>query len=293
MAEPIRITLDTSQYRLPTEADISSAKQFVLLRNEKARELTNRIDDILLSAAERVTTIAYRHQVEPEDFYISSDYNEQLMNEISVVMDEIEDEILDLIYEYSTQVTEDQTKISMLAAWMATLGRGNRDLQTTLDGYLFKTMKDWEAAIAAMRYANLKLSSAITQIKTYLHHIYTMPEVVSAFKEASTFNATYIQSKGVMQGGVGLSNNGSTNVTRMADTTLKMVWMRGQAMQFEEDGAVGYYQLRGSAFNCDICDEETGFHQNIEEIYEKPFVHPNCCCYRVPVYANETHLIIE
>lgn len=293
MAESIKIRLDLSQYKLPTQEDISSAKQFILRRNEYARILEDKIDEILEDAAQEIVTICYKYNVEPKEFYISSQYNKQMMDEIAEVMDRIEAEIISLINEYATRCTDDKDKINKLAAWIALLGRENRNLQDTLDTYLYKTMKDWEAAIAAMRSAEVEMADAITKIKSNLHGIYTMPEVRTAFNNYNDYKATYIRSRGIMQGGVGLSNNGSTNVTNMAKITLQMAWMRGQGMEFEESGAVGYYQLRGSSYPCTICDEEVGFHKGLEELYEKPYPHPHCCCYRIPIFpigSNEQEL---
>ena len=285
MAESIKIKLDGSQYRLPTQEDITSAKQFILRRNDYARLLESKVDDYLEDAAQDIVTICYKYNVDPKDFAINSKYNEKMMVEISEVMDELEADIMSFIYDYSLRVTDDKKHRNLLAAWIATLGRGNKNLQDTLDGYLYKTMKDWEAAIAALRFANVAMADVVTKVKSYLHSIYTMPEVTAAFKHADDFNATYIQSHGVTSGGVGLSNNGSTNVTNMAKTTLQMAWMREQGIEFDESGAAGYYQLRGSSYPCDICDDEVGFHEGIEEIYTKPYPHPHCCCYRIPIFS--------
>lgn len=287
MADSIKIQLDGSQYRLPTQEDITTAKQFILRRDDFARVLVSKIDDSLANAIQEIVSICYKYNVKPEEFVISSEYNAQMMNEISTVMDDLESEILDYILEYSTRVTTDKEHTNALAAWIALLGRGNKNLQDTLDGYLYKTMKDWEAAIAALRYANVQMADAVTKLKSHLHSIYTMPEIISAFRHANDFKATYIRSRGVMQGGVGLSNNGSTNVTNMARTTLQMAWMRQQGIDFSENGAVGYYQLRGSSYPCDICDNEVGFHVGIEDIFNKPLPHPHCCCYRIPIYLIE------
>ena len=286
MSQNAIIKLDTSKYQSPTQDDIDKAKQFILQRQEYARLLQKRIDEILAEAAEIILTITYRYGVDPEKVYFSSAFNQQMMDEISEVMDEIEQEILDLIYEYSTYVTNNKERINALFLWLATLGRGNRNLKDTLDGYLYKTMKDWEAAIAALMAAKVNLPNAIIKIKSYLHSIYTMPEVIAAFKHAEDFTATYIRSRGVEQGAVGISNNGATNVTNMARTTLSMAWMRSQAMDFQENGAAGYYQLRGSNYPCQTCDDETGFHRGIADIYIKPYPHPRCCCYRIPIYPQ-------
>ncbi len=284
MAEIIKISLDTSKYRKPSQEDIRSAKQFVLQREEMALLLSDRVDEILSDAAERIVVICYKYGVDPKNLYFGSGFNGQMMNEISATMDELEEEILDLIYEYSTRVTDDRDSMNALLLWMATLGRGNRNLRDTLDTYLYKTMKDWEAAIAAMMYMGVKQTDAITRIKTYLHQIYDMPEVRTAIRNKQRFTATYIRLGGVQPDAVGISNNGSTNVVNMAKITLQMAWMRQQGKEFEELGAVGYYQLRGSSYQCSVCDKESGFHVGLEDIYTKPMPHPRCVCYRVPIY---------
>lgn len=283
MANSIRVKLDTSKYVAPTQADINAAKKFILQREEYARLLENRVDEILDEAAERIVIICYRYNVDPQYLYFGSGFNEQMMAEISAVMDELEQQILDLINEYATVPEASASGKKALLLWLATLGRGNRNLRDTLDGYLFKFMKDLEAAVAALRYANATMAEAVTKVKTHLHTIYTMPEVMAAFKEASTFAATYIQSKGVQQGGVGLSNNGSTNVTKMARVTLQMAWMRSYRMDFEESGAVGFYVLRGSSYPCSLCDSKVGFH-TMNDIESFPPFHAHCCCYVIPIH---------
>jgi len=278
------IKLDTKKYQAPSQQDIDAAKQFILQREENARMLEDKIDELLADAAEKIVIICYRYDVDPQKLYIASGFNEQMMNEIAEVMDELEEEILALMQEYATRSTKDRDRINALLLWMASLGRGNRNLRDTLDGYLYKFMKDLEAAIAALRFADATMADAVTKVKTNLHTIYTMPEVMAAFKNASEFAATYIQSRGVQKGGVGLSNNGSTNVTNMARLTLQMVWMRSRRLEMEEDGAAGFYVLRGSNYPCDYCDSKVGFHPMTDIDYFPPF-HGHCCCYVVPIFT--------
>ena len=278
------IKLDTKKYQAPSQQDIDAAKQFILQREENARMLEDKIDELLADAAEKIVIICYRYDVDPQKLYIASGFNEQMMNEIAEVMDELEEEILAMMQEYATRSTKDRDRINALLLWMASLGRGNRNLRDTLEGYLYKFMKDLEAAIAALRFADATMADAVTKVKTNLHTIYTMPEVMAAFKNASEFAATYIQSRGVQKGGVGLSNNGSTNVTNMARLTLQMVWMRSHRLEMEEDGAAGFYVLRGSNYPCDYCDSKVGFHPMTDIDYFPPF-HGHCCCYVVPIFT--------
>lgn len=287
MAQQIKIKLDTSKYKVPTQEDIAAAKRFINLREEYAGVLGERIDAIIADGAERIVTICYQYNADPKTLYFSSAFNSDMMSEISEVMDDIEGRILSLIYEYSTRVTDDRDRISILAAWMALLGKGGNNLQDTLDGYLYKMMKDWEAAIAALRYHGVPLADAINIVKSHMHSIYTIPQVVATFKRWREFAATYIRSRGIQYGAVGISNNGSTNVVNMGKITLQMTWMHNQGLDFKEQGAVGYLQLRGSNYNCDICDSESGFYPDIEEIFTKAYPHPNCMCFRVPVFSKE------
>lgn len=284
------ITLDTTRYRMPTREEINDAKSYIIRRERFGAALQELVDAIITEAAEDIVRICYSYNVDPKRLYFSSDFNEDMMSEISAVMDEVEDEILSLIIDYSTKATSDARKINALAAWIALLGKGGNNLRDTLHGYLNKMLKDLEAAIAAVRYAGLNAARASVRVKTYLHQIYNMPEIKSAFKRWQEFAATYIRSRGVQYGAVGISNNGSTNVTNMAKITLQMAWMKAQMDDFGERGAIGYIQMRGSNYNCDICDAEAGFHYGLPENLDWP--HPNCQCYRIPVFINEGELTL-
>lgn len=285
MAESIKISLDTSKYQAPAQDDITAAKQFILEREEYAGMLSDRIDEELADAAAKIVIICYTYGFEPKKLLFSSAFNGEMMAEISEVMDSLEKTILRLIYEYSTRNARNSGAVRAISAWMATLGRGNRNLEDTLHGYLHKTMKDWEAAIAAMKYTGTENTDAVTKIRTYLHSIYTMPDVLASFRRRNEFAATYINSGGVQKGAVGLSSNGSTNVTNMARTTLQMAWMHSQAMNLHEQGAAGLYVLRGSSFPCTPCDDNCGFHP-IADAYDILPVHPNCCCFAVPIFTK-------
>ena len=293
MAQPIKIKLDTSKYKTPTQEDIAAAKRFINLREEYAGVLGERIDAIIADGAERIVTICYQYNADPKTLYFSSAFNSDMMSEISEVMDDIEDRILSLIYEYSTRVTDDMDRISILAAWMALLGKDSNNLQGTLDNYLYKMMKDLEAAIAALRYHGVPLADAINIVKSHLHSIYTIPQVVATFKRWQEFAATYIRSRGIQYGAVGISNNGSTNVVNMARITLQLTWKHNQQLDFEEDDTIaGYVVLRGSNYNCDPCDENATFHP-IDDTDGYPPVHPHCLCFAVPIHSKEELSALE
>lgn len=276
-----------AQYRTPTEEEIQAAKDYVILRNEYADILADKIDAVLASAAMQIVTICYMYNVDARRFTISSAYDKAMMDEIAGVMDDAEDEIYDLIIEYSLRAVTDDESRNAILAWLVLLGKGRMTLKDTLNAYLNRFLADLEAAIAALRFTGTDLTAALSQIQTYLHNIYGMPEVLTALRSRLPFAATMINLGGVRKGSVGLSNNGSTNVVSMAKTTLQMAWMRAQGHDMKNKGAIGYIQKRGSTYNCDLCDSETGFHEGIDDILTKAYPHPHCMCYRVPVYEEQ------
>jgi len=287
MADSIKITLDTRKYKAPTEDDIRQAKQYILDREDCAIALGERIDEILSDAAVRVVTICYKYGVDPKDLIFSYAFNKDMMDEIEAVMDEIEEEIYDLILEYATRSTRDRSILPLLVAWIISLGRGNKNLHETLEGYLYKTMMDWETAIAAMMYMGVPLSDAVVKIRMYLHDIYSMPEVLTAMRRRQDFSATYIRMGGVQQGAVGISNNGSTNVVNMGKITVQMAWMKAYMQEMDDDDEIaGWYILRGSDYQCRSCDAVVGFHTFDEGITLIPR-HPHCKCYCVPILKNQ------
>ena len=263
-------------------------------RNETALALTALVEDILLDLLEDIFRLCYNDNTKGEDFKI--DLNEAIFEKISELMDEAADDILEYIKEYATKCTTNESRIYMLILYILSLGRNKMRFEKTLQTYMKRYLYDIEAMIAAYKYAGYNMPTALVKAKNAYRNVYQQPEVKAAYK-VPTMKAMYIRSKGIhydFQTGiatVGLSSNGSTNVIYLAETTLKMAWNRSEALDFKEKGAVGYYQLRGSNYPCQMCDAEVGFHLSVDGIINDPMIHPHCACYRIPIYsANNVKL---
>lgn len=292
----LKIKLDTSKYRLPTQEEIDKAKKFILKRENTANSLETLIDNILVDAAGEIAQICLKYNIPAKDFKMTA--NKQMFAEVEAVMDRIDEEIMSLIQEYSLKVTNDKDRKKLLAAYIASLGRGNNNLQKTLDGYLYRYLYDLEAIIASMKLtmennANLSLSAAISKIKSSQHSIYTTPEVKSAMsaKNLAMMQATYIRthgnhsSDGVPLSSVGVSNSNANNVVNMAKNTMAMAWMKNLAIDFQEDNEiVGFWVARGSSYDCKICNSQVGFHKK-EDLGGLPLYHSRCCCVAIPIYG--------
>lgn len=285
MAKTLRIRLDTSQYLEPTEEEIREAKDYVLRMSEYSDLLGDRVMDVLHDAAERIVLICYKYNIPPKDFQLSA--NKQMQQEVYDVMDDVEEEIYGLIQEYATRCTNDKNIIALLIAWMILLGNGNKNLHDTLTDKLRQFLYDLEAQIAAMMLAGYSREKATERILETMTSVYSAPEMRKAIMRPLDAAAYYIHQGGVHHGNVGQSSSGANNVVNMAKTTLNMVWQKALYYFYKMRGAVGYIQLRGSGYNCPQCDALTGFHKGLEGINKKPLVHPNCMCYRIPVYKKD------
>lgn len=292
----MKLDIDTSKYRYPTQKELDDAKKFILRRENYAQILDSRVDAILTDAAGQIAQICLKYNIPAKDFTMTS--NQQMFQEVSDVMDEAEEQIMALIQDFSTRVTTDNGKKKLILLWIASLGRNNMNLQQTLDGYMYRYLYDLEAIIAAYKLrmeGNSKLTSAavVSQIKASQHSVYTNPAVVAAMsaKNIGQMQAKYIRSHGNHKGDgvplsyVGVSNSNANNVVNMAKITMQMAWMREELMDFKDSGAKAYIQLRGSMYPCSICDEATGVYEgDLNAMLSRPFVHPSCMCYRVPLY---------
>ena len=288
------IKLPLGDYRAPTQQELNDGKAYVRRRNETALALTALVEDILLELLEDIFRLCYNDNTKGEDFKI--DLNEAIFEKISELMDEAADDILEYIKEYATKCTTNESRIYMLILYILSLGRNKMRFEKTLQTYMKRYLYDIEALIAAYKYAGYNMPTALVKAKNAYRNVYQQPEVKAAYK-VPTMKAMYIRSKGIhydFQTGiatVGLSSNGSTNVIYLAETTLKMAWNRSEALDFKEKGAVGYYQLRGSNYPCQMCDAEVGFHLSVDGIINDPMIHPHCACYRIPIYsANNVKL---
>lgn len=280
----IKIQLD-EKYRPVTQEVIDNTRQYVSLREKTADELSSLIEELLKQAAEAITIACYKYDIDPETFTISSTYDEKLFAEISDILDELEDDILDLVLEYSLKCTSKENNRNNILPWLLTLGRDNKNLQQTLENRLWSFSRDVEALIVAMKLAKRKETEAISRIKSNLHTVYITPEVKAAMKNPNV-QATYIRTKGIKKGNQGNSNSEANNLERFGVITTQMAWMRNLRLDYKEEGAEGFYVIRTTNYDCPLCDSHVGFHK-LTETEHFPLYHASCLCLAIPVFINQ------
>lgn len=286
--ESISSYLDLSKYRLPSAEEVVDAQQYARDRVSYGNLLNGEVDEILSDLAEEIAKVCMTYIVKAKDFRYSA--NKEMQEKVFALMDEAEDEILSLIESYSTIKTERKDRHAFIL-WLSSLGRNNLTLRDTLHGYLFRFLYDVEALVAAYKLrveaGTATQAAAVGAIPSKIHSVYADDTVRAAFS-VNGMNARYIQSRGIiMDGQRGVPRLGADAVLNMGKLTLQMAWWRNQTARFLKDGVAGYLQLRGSNYQCGVCDSEVGFHPfsgNAEQIMQIPLVHFNCMCYRIPIY---------
>ena len=264
-------------YSAPTEEDIRKAKAWTKLRNDNAAMLSYLLEELLQEAARKLAQIGYKYNCKPEEFQFSQD--KELREEAAQVMSDLEDDILELVEEYSLNATEDKKTRTSLLPWLLALhSTKTKNLKGTIHQRVSQFLFDTEAQIAAMKLAGYGQTKAIGRILSTMHSVYTAPEVIAAFKKQSA--SVYITNKGVHKGNTGLSSSGAVNIENFGHITAVMAWEHILYEEAKQQGKAGYFCFRGSTYPCQPCDDVCGVFHQIEEGMVLP-VHGHCCCYAV------------
>ena len=268
---------------LITDEMIRDSKEWTIRRNENAAYLSGLVTILLQQALRKLFEIGYKYNCTPNQFKFSQ--NTQLREEVAQVMEELEDDIMELVEQYSLNETDDNKRRSTLLPWLLALSsKGSRDLKSTLHERLRQFLYDTEAQVAAMKFAKYDLTKATSRALTTMHTVYAAPEMQAAYKQKSA--SMYINSNGIHYGNVGLSSSGAINVESFAYQTATLGWEKVRFEKNKEEEKDGYIVRRGSSYDCQVCDEICAVFHPIEEGMVLP-VHNRCCCIAIFVKQNQ------
>lgn len=87
-----------------------------------------------------------------------------------------------------------------------------------------------------------------------------------------------------------VGSGNSYQVGRSAWTLLNATSMEAYndalASKWTGRGAIGFYVIRASTYDCPLCDDQCGWLHQLTD--EHPPFHPNCVCCVIEAYPNET-----
>ena len=293
MARTTTIRINRDRYEQPSQEDMRLAKQYILMRDETAREAWNIASEFIMQAAAELVRIAYKYNIPPEKFSFDSSVSKPMMEEVEGVMNELDETLFLLLQERATECARNEENRLWLIALLLTLGHRNMNLRQTLHAYEWRMLHQVGALIASALYAGTTVSEAERFVRKYINNFTSSPQYTKTQPYRQLFQQPFIRN-----GGAPTFPDGSPNVRgvpaggfdalrQLLSVAITHTWMKNQLLEMQQDGCAGYYQLRGSAIPCGMCDSEVGFHAGCDP-EDDPFPHPNCMCYRIPVYYKES-----
>lgn len=264
-----------------TQEDLDEAKDFLALRIEQENALIKGVHSLLYDYAIKIIRLGYKYRTAPSDFAFSN--NDELNEEVDELIRQLLDEIYALLEDVVSNLSEDEDTRQQILAYLGTLGNGSEDVYGQLEGYLSNYKGEMEAYVAAGLLAGYNYLRTANDYLTHMKSPWTDDLITKAFTLAYP-KADRLRSRGATFGR-GRSNVSATQIDRIAQGSLAMSWWKLSQWDMERKEVIGYYQLRGSNYPCEICDMETGFH--LMEDADNGYPHSHCKCYRVPAYEIE------
>lgn len=219
--------------------------------------------------------------------------NPDISEQTDKIIESIRREIFNTIYiraEYVNDLACEKEREEKNRKWLP-LFIGSAIAGKTLDNRIKEYTKlirsEIEAYIAAGIVKGLSGTQILNEYLTWLKKPFASPLIMGAFK-ISGFKADRLVSKGITFG-IGKYVSGFNNLHRLQQQTifsaynhiLNTIWLG-------RDLTVGWYTVRGSAYPCNICDDNIGvFHPKDEFFYG---YHIRCCCIMLPIYTTDLYL---
>lgn len=240
----------------PKKDDIKAAKAYIRKRISAELGMTLFLDSMLLEAARKIVTLAYKRNIPPSLF--SFDYDTILSHEVNTIIDTLTYNLYEEEITYATS-TDRMNKDSLIGYIL-------RDINgsSLLDRYKLYTnrfkmeLEDFIIGGLALGYAASKTMGMIQ--KSYKNP-YINPDMVEYKRKGfSSYNRLKLLSR----------------------HTIADAWMYADMEYYIMNGAKGFISYRGSSYPCDICSDMAGRFHTFAEPY--PPYHPNCVCYAVPIF---------
>lgn len=292
MARKLTIKLDTSHFREPTQRELDDAKKFVLMRSQAASAMREWAEEQITEAAVEITQIAMRYNIDPREFAFDSSVSEPMMRDVAAVLDNLEDDLMEELKERATQYASDNGTKTLLLGFLLALGHRNLGLRNTLHEYMWRTLRQTEALVAAAKENNMTSSKATALVRNSLATAQGSALLRSMMNYRQLYRAQFINNGGRATFSDGTPNvqgvpvSGLEATLNVVESAMNHTWEKAHSLEMQQKGAVGYYQFRGSDFPCATCDEETGFHptESPDDWMYQDFPHEHCRCGRIPIF---------
>ena len=217
--------------------------------------------------------------------------NPKLDKDVNDILDKIKTDLFNIIYLRAENVDKiahnkegkERENNSLLLAFL-TSEIADKTLEMRISEYVGNIRSEVESYVAAGFFKGLNRYQILDAYLANIQKPYLAPIILEAFQE-SGFKAERIVSKGITFG-TGKYVSAFNNLKRLEqDTIFKTYAHIEQSIWGLDSNYIGYYTIRGSTFQCGICDSEIGVFKPKTESYLG--YHSKCCCIPIPVYKGD------
>lgn len=217
--------------------------------------------------------------------------NPQLEKAVNEILDKLKNDLFNIIYLRAENVDKvahekegkkRENNALLLAFLTATIA--DKTLEMRIADYVGQIRIEVEAFVAAGFFKGLNRYQILDAYLSNIKKPYIAPILVEAFREGG-YKAERIASKGITFG-TGKYVAAFNNLKRLEqDTIFKTYAHIEQSIWGLNSDYIGYYTIRGSTFQCGICDSEVGVFKPKTVSYLG--YHSKCCCIPIPVYKGD------
>lgn len=250
-----------------TEQELEDAKAYLKDRLRNEQSMTADVLRLLELYAAYLLTALYGHASENEIEMLISDLVNQLIADCELLA-----------------VDEHDRKADIL---LYMHGERNGD---TLEGRVRKRVHTFYNELFAVYTAGMLLGRGYKEllpaIKKYFEKPWDNPIIVEAreMQKRGEIDPDYEFDEPHFGKGDPIAS--MTALDRMLRYAVADAWMWWKRLEEKDNGAKGYFVLRGSSYDCALCDSMCGIFRDINDTENMPPFHLSCCCIVVYSYVE-------
>lgn len=252
-----------------TPEELEAAKDFLRKRLESEQSMSADVERLLYTYAGYLLSALFSNASDEDIELLIQDLIEQLMADCEMLA-----------------IDEREDKRDAILLYM--LGERNGD---TLEGRVNKRCHTFFNEVYAVYMAGKLVgwdeTSLLSSIKANIEHPWDN-EVLVAVREKINRGeiSADVEAFEEPHFGKGVAISSKVALDTMLTYAIADAWTWYHHEEAKEDGAFGYFVLRGSSYPCQICDDAAEVFHSIDDTEHIVPLHLNCKCYIVYSYVE-------
>lgn len=252
-----------------TDRELAEAEDFLRRRVESEVSMQRDVDTLLSEYAGYILMLLYR---------------EAPIGDINAIVDELIERLIDDCYILGVDENDDIRDDIMFFMNTKRNGATMEELVRQRVSTFFLELSSVYVAAKLLGYAQKEV---LASIRENFKHPWSNPilkEIRKKIKKGEVAADKEMFEKAHYGQGREISSHGA--LTKITTFYVADAWMWWQNRRAVENGAKGYFVLRGSSYDCPICDSHTGIFYPLTDSENRPLYHLNCKCIVVYSYVD-------